>query len=70
MIREGSHVHFNNDKAAVPLAAAPEEALVSDARSGLTPADMVERKLVSLLQSAPLPVSRLRQTPPLRRVLS
>ncbi len=45
-----------------------EEALVSDARAGLTPAQMVERKLVSLLQSTPLPVSRLQGGP--RRVLS
>ncbi len=36
-----------------------DESLVRDARAGLTPAQMVERKLVSLLQSAPLMVSRL-----------
>ena len=46
-----------------------EEALVTDARAGLTPAQMVERKLVSLLQSAPLPVSRLQATAP-RRALT
>jgi len=34
-----------------------EEALVADARAGLTPAQMVERKLASLLKSQPLPVS-------------
>lgn len=43
----------------VPLlpTAESEETLVSDARAGLTPAQMVERKLATLLQSAPLPVS-------------
>jgi len=35
-----------------------EESLVSDARARLTPAQMVEQKLVSLLQHAPLPVMR------------
>ena len=39
-----------------------EDTLVSDARAGLTPAQLVERKLVSLLPSTPLPVSRLRPT--------
>jgi hypothetical protein len=36
-----------------------EEALVEDVRAGLTPSQMVERKLVSLLKSNPLPVSHL-----------
>jgi hypothetical protein len=36
-----------------------EEALVEDVRAGLTPSQMVERKLVSLLKSSPLPVSHL-----------
>jgi hypothetical protein len=39
-----------------------EDALVTDPRAGLTPAQMVERKLVSLLPSTPVPVSRLRAT--------
>ncbi len=39
-----------------PLA---EEDLVTDERAGLTPAQMVERKLASLLKSQPLPVSHL-----------
>ena len=52
-----------------PLASASEEALVTDARAGLTPAQMVERKLVSLLHSAPLPVSQLQTVGP-RRLLS
>lgn len=38
---------------------APEESLVIDDRSELTPAEMVESKLVSLLQGATLPVSHL-----------
>lgn len=36
-----------------------EEALVADPRARLTPAQMVERKLASLLKSQPLPVSYL-----------
>jgi hypothetical protein len=44
----------------VPLAAAPaEETLVLDARAGVTPAQMVERKLSSLLRGVVLPVSWL-----------
>jgi hypothetical protein len=43
-----------------PVVQASEDTLVTDARAGLTPAQMVERKLVELLPSAPLPVSRLR----------
>jgi hypothetical protein len=51
------------------VAAAAQEALVSDPRAGLTPAQLVERKLVSLLPGAQLPVSRL-QGPGPRRALS
>jgi hypothetical protein len=36
-----------------------EEALVADARAHLTPSQMVERKLVSLLKANPLPVSQV-----------
>lgn len=36
-----------------------EEALISDARASLSPAQMVERKLMGLLKSRPLPVSQL-----------
>jgi len=39
-----------------------EEALVADARAGLTPAQMVEHKVASLLKSQPLPVSHLMTT--------
>jgi hypothetical protein len=44
----------------VPVADGTEEALVEDVRAGLTPSEMVERKLVSLLKSNPLPVSHLK----------
>jgi hypothetical protein len=51
-------------KASVPVAADlgtvdQEEDLVADVRATLTPAQMVERKLLSLLKSSPLPVSHL-----------
>ena len=36
-----------------------DESLVADARAGLTPADMVERKLSSLLRTTPIPVSQI-----------
>jgi hypothetical protein len=41
-------------------AAAPVEALVADARDGVTPAQMVEQKLASLTKGSPLPFSRMR----------
>jgi hypothetical protein len=47
----------------------PQETLVSDARAGLTPAQMVERKLVSMLRSNILPASHL-QVSRMRRALS
>jgi hypothetical protein len=37
-----------------------EETLVTDARAGLTPAQLVERKLVALLKTNPLPISHVR----------
>ncbi len=37
----------------------PEESLVDDGRSSVSPAQMVENKLMSLLQGASLPVSQL-----------
>ncbi len=45
--------------AAPPAYALAEEALVADPRAGLTPAQMVEHKLASLLKSQPLPVSHM-----------
>jgi hypothetical protein len=47
---------------------ATEEVMVADVRAGLSPSQMVERKLVSLLKATPLPMSRL-QTPGARRTL-
>jgi hypothetical protein len=38
----------------------PEEVLVADARAGLTPADMVERKLLYVLGGAPVAGSHVR----------
>jgi hypothetical protein len=40
-----------------PAVALTDEALVADARAGLTPAQMVEHKLASILKCQPLPVS-------------
>jgi hypothetical protein len=39
--------------------AVAEELLVADDRAGLSPADMVERKLVKLLKKNPLRVSQI-----------
>lgn len=36
-----------------------EEVLVADSRAGVTPSQMVERKLIGLLRGTPLPVSQL-----------
>ena len=47
----------------------PQEKLVSDARAGLTPSQLVERRLISLLQSTILPASQL-QVSRARRALS
>lgn len=69
MNREGPATSFPTERSNPVLAAAASEALVSDARAGLTPAQMVERKLFSMLRSAPLPVSRLQSGGP-RRALS
>lgn len=52
------------DAAAVLHTSSPtEEALVADPRAALTPAQMVERKLASLLKSQPLPVSHMMTAP-------
>jgi hypothetical protein len=49
-------------------AASEEEVLVVDSRAGLTPAQVVERKLVALLNSTPLPMSQMETTVPRRPV--
>lgn len=41
------------------LGRATEEVLVADPRAGLTPSQMVERKLIGLLRGTALPVSQL-----------
>ena len=51
-----------------PAPVVTEEVMVADVRAGLTPSQMVERKLVSLLKATPLPMSRL-QTTGARRAL-
>jgi hypothetical protein len=47
----------------------PQEKLVSDDRAGLSPSQMVERKLIALLRSTILPASHL-QVSRARRALS
>jgi hypothetical protein len=37
----------------------PEEALVTDRRAGLTPSELVEQKLISLLKSNPVRISHV-----------
>jgi hypothetical protein len=51
------------------LTASVQEKLVHDVRAGLTPAQMVERKLVALLRNTILPASQL-QASRTRRALS
>jgi hypothetical protein len=41
-----------------------EEVLVADARAGLTPADLVERKLVRGLRGAPVGISHMHTAVP------
>jgi hypothetical protein len=48
---------------------AQQETLVNDSRAGLTPSQMVEQKLVSILRSTILPTSHL-QVSRIRRALS
>jgi hypothetical protein len=42
-----------------PLAMVADESLVPDFRAGLSPAQMVERKLLQVLRGNPMPVSHL-----------
>jgi hypothetical protein len=39
-----------------------DEMMIADARAGLRPSQMVERRLVSLLKATPLPLSCLQTT--------
>lgn len=43
------------------------EAMIEDARGGLTPAELVEQKVASTLRTSPLPISSLRTTSRIRR---
>ncbi|HYT91019.1 MAG TPA: hypothetical protein VEL76_20070 [Gemmataceae bacterium] len=56
-----THYHFHqaNVLASAAAVATEEETLVADARAGLTPAQMVDRKLASLLESTSLPSNPL-----------
>jgi hypothetical protein len=45
--------------AEAPTPPASEETLVADSRAGLTPSQLVERKLAALLSATPIPVSHL-----------
>ncbi len=47
----------------------PQEKLVNDVRAGLTPSQLVERKLIAMLRSNILPASHL-QVSRARRALS
>ena len=61
--------HFNTEQAKpAVIASSPDESLVRDPRAGLTPAQMVERKLMSLLESTPLTLSRFEAAGPRRPV--
>jgi hypothetical protein len=60
--------HFNETVPPIPAIAA-EETLVSDVRAGLTPSQMVEQKLATLLQSTP-PLSTQLHTAGMRRAFS
>jgi hypothetical protein len=48
--------------AALRPGAEQDESLIADARAHLTPAQMVERKLISLLKGKLVPVSHVRMT--------
>jgi len=42
-----------------PALPTQEERLIVDARAGLTPSQLVERKLIGVLRGGPMPVSQL-----------
>jgi hypothetical protein len=52
-----------------PAVLVPQETLVNDSRSGLSPSQMVERRLAAMLDSSLLPASQL-QASRTRRPLS
>jgi hypothetical protein len=63
--KKTTSLHVASPRAAL----VPQEKLVTDVRAGLTPSQMVERKLISLLRSNILPASHL-QVSRVRRALS
>jgi hypothetical protein len=63
--KETTTLRFTSPRAAF----APHEKLVNDVRAGLTPSQLVERKLIALLRSNILPASHL-QVSRARRALS
>lgn len=65
MIGESNHFKPNTDDKE-NATTGREEVMVADVRAGLTPAQMVERRLASLLKATPLPLSRLQTTTPRR----
>jgi hypothetical protein len=60
MERQGHFPDIAPITPSLPAAPDPEEALVSDARAGVTPAQMVEQKLALLTTNSPLLHSRMR----------
>lgn len=58
-----TRVYDGQTPAAVPAPVMLDEALVADVRAELTPAQMVERKVASLLKDHALPVSQLTTRP-------
>jgi hypothetical protein len=62
-------MRFSAAETASPPAALerPEEVLVADTRAGLTPSDMVRRKLIHLLRGASVADSHVRREGPLAR---
>jgi hypothetical protein len=59
MHADGPSPRFDRTPSDAEITVVAEECLVSDDRDGLTPAQLVERKLVWLLRSTRVPVSRL-----------
>jgi hypothetical protein len=61
VVNKASARDAGTDRAGPPglTADMAEESLIADSRAGLTPAQMVERKLLSLLKTHPLPVSQV-----------
>jgi hypothetical protein len=62
------HYHFHAARVSSSSAALPgeDETLVADARAGLTPAQMVDRKLASLLESTAVRSDRPQSARPAR----